>query len=155
MEFVVELLSKVVPCEALHACLYEIDSNEMLVIATYGEKQGEHLGKPIGLKQEAMLQIMNSLRPILTFNEAESGFELNDDAFGEIKVKNTLIVRIERGQHVLGLVQMVNSKRERFDASDENLVLYVVEQLGNVLSEHRRSTLPPPPSYYRDSKNHF
>jgi hypothetical protein len=147
-EFVLRLLNETVPCEAASIALYDINSNELRFVATSGpgamERKGDAVPTNVGLVGESLLVYGRCLR-VADVSE-DHRFDPGLDGRVGLEVLNVLLKPVHAGDRLLGLIQLLNRVGDvEFSASDESVLTYVADKLGEFLAQSKAAADKPRP----------
>ncbi len=150
-QFAVGVLSHYIACERVTAAIYDIDADELRVVASSDRSAGNlHDTVPAsrGLVQRALSSIDQTLR--VDACQTEEAYAAETDSLGVHNPRNLLLARVAKGRHVLGLLHLANANKggnaeDGFTGTDEEVVKYVAEQLGRFIDGRRKSAIPPAP----------
>jgi GAF domain-containing protein len=138
-----------VPSEAISACLYDINTDELRFVALSGPGaaglQGRAIPRASGLfSQAARLEHHASL-----FKDVfvEPAYDPDVDSRPGLDARNILLRPIVHEHQLLGMLQLINRRGKlEFTPDDAHLVSYVAERLAEFVHNVRRqrSQQPPP-----------
>ncbi len=140
LDFVVRLLEDLVPSEAISACLYDINTDELRFVALSGpgaeERQGDAVPRRAGLIG------IGALTPgdAVLFENVPGDPRFNPGVDGRLGVdpETMAVCSVAHGGRLLGLLQLVNrTGQAQFSGADANLLTYVSGKLGEFLQEAR------------------
>jgi hypothetical protein len=148
LDFGVQLLDRMVPSEAISACLYDINTDELRFVAVTGsgseQAQGRAVPRNAGLFAQA-LRIENQatlVRDVLV----EPAFNPDVDSRPGLDAQSVLLRPMSHERQLVGMLQLVNRRYTAgFDAADINIVSYVAERLAEFVLASRRAGSKPPP----------
>ena len=149
LDFAVHLLERMVLSEAIAACLYDINTDELRFVALTGVGasglQGRAIPRASGLfAQAARLEHHASL-----FKDVfvEPAYDPDIDSRPGLDARNILLRPIVHEHQLLGMLQLINRRGKlEFTPDDAHLVSYVAERLAEFVHNARRqrSQQPPP-----------
>jgi len=148
LDFGVQLIERVVPAEAISACLYDINTDELRFVAVLGSGaehvQGKAVPRNAGLFAQA-LRVENQatlVRDVLV----EPAFNPDVDSRPGLDAQSILLRPMSHERQLVGMLQLVNRRHTAgFDAADINIVSYVAERLAEFVLVSRRAGSKPPP----------
>jgi GAF domain-containing protein len=142
LQFTVELLGRLVPCEAISGCLYDVETDEFRFVALSGagavERKASAVRASAGLfgaaqRREALLVSDVAEEP--RYNAAIDGRPL-------LHVRNVAYVRVRHQGQLLGMLQLINAAAPTgFAQSDVPVLTYIAAQLGEFLANCRALTV--------------
>ena len=149
LDFGVQLLEKMVPAEAISACLYDINTDELRFVSVLGSSaeqvQGQAVPRNAGLFAQALRAENQAtlVRDVLV----EPAFNPAVDSRPGLDAQSVLLRPMAHERQLVGVLQLVNRRYTAgFDAADINVVSYVAERLAEfVLNARRARSKPPPP----------
>jgi GAF domain-containing protein len=152
LDLAVSVLARMVPCEAVTAALYDINTDELRFVSVYGPGadavQGKAVPRSSGLLGQAL---RDELRPSL-FGDVlvESAFDPEVDGRPGLDARSMLLCPISNEGHLLGALQLINRTGSRvFGQGDASVLGYVAERLSEFLSVARSRQRSEPPSTSR------
>jgi putative methionine-R-sulfoxide reductase with GAF domain len=139
LDFAVRLLDEIVPCEAITASLYDIDTNELRLVVLTGPGADARRGSAVpsgrGLCTDA------ALRPvaILVDDVSENArYDAEVDGRPGLDAQTMLLHSVMHEGRLLGLLQLTNrAVQPQFGRADANVVAYVAKALGEFLYAQR------------------
>jgi hypothetical protein len=139
LDFSIKLLSQVVPCEALSGCLYDINTDELRLVAVHGISSDSAQGKAISRSsalfgKAAQLEHAALVIPDL---RVEQAYEPMRDGRLGMNATNMLLRPLTHEGRLLGMLQLINRTTGGFSTSDVHLVNYLAERLAEFLREAR------------------
>lgn len=147
LDFAVKLLERTVLSQAVSACLYDINTDELRFVAVTGigaaSMQGRAVPRTAGLfAQAARLEHHASVFKDLM---AEPAYDPAIDSRPGLDAINMLLRPIVFEHQLLGMLQLIN-RREKpsYTAEDAHLVSYVAERLAEYVNNQRRRRSQPP-----------
>jgi hypothetical protein len=149
LDFSVKLIERTVLSQAVSACLYDINTDELRFVAVTGigaaSMQGRAVPRTAGLfAQAARLEHHASVFKDLM---AEPAYDPAIDSRPGLDAINMLLRPIVFEHQLLGMLQLIN-RREKpsYTAEDAHLVSYVAERLAEYVNNQRRRRSQPPKS---------
>jgi hypothetical protein len=147
LDFVVKLLGELVPCEAVSACLYDIDTDEFRFVSMSGpgsdERRGEAVPRAMGI-MGAVAEMHDSAALRLTQPVSDPRFDPGVDGRVGLEPRDVLYQPVTHHGLLLGVLQLLNRASGRgFSESDADLVAYVARQAGEFLHQARMSAPGP------------
>jgi hypothetical protein len=150
LDLAVRLLETYVPSEALSACLYDINTDELRFVSVLGEGAGEVQGKAAPLSGGLLGHVLRKEHRSAIFGDVlmEPAFNPELDSRPGLDARSMLICPVVSEGHLLGGLQLINRlNTHRYSQADANVASYIAERLGEFLHElRRRRSAPPPPS---------
>jgi hypothetical protein len=147
LDFAVKLIERTVLSQAVSACLYDINTDELRFVAVTGigaaSMQGRAVPRTAGLfAQAARLEHHASVFKDLM---AEPAYDPAIDSRPGLDAINMLLRPIVFEHQLLGMLQLIN-RREKpsYTAEDAHLVSYVAERLAEYINNQRRRRSQPP-----------
>lgn len=140
LDFAVKLLQELVPCEAASGCLYDINTDEFRFVAVTGPGAVERRAVAIKSSSGLFAAAMRSGRDTLIVPDVmnEGRFEQESDGRGDLAVHNMAFLVLQKGNHLLGMLQLINRQSPRgFSESDMAVASYVADQVTEFLREKR------------------
>jgi hypothetical protein len=147
LDFVVRLLGELVPCEAVSACLYDIDTDEFRFVALTGPGSDERRGEAVPRSMGIMGVVGDSedssgirlAQPI-----SHPRFDPGVDGRVGLEPHDVLYQPVTHHNRLLGVLQLLNRAPGRgFSQSDADLVAYVARQTAEFLHQARYSSAGP------------
>jgi hypothetical protein len=140
LEFATQLIARIVPCEAISVCLYDINTDEFRFVAVGGpganERRASAVPSQAGLFGAAKWTLEDALIVADVANDAR--YQPAIDGRGELEMLNLAYVPLRHGTQLLGMVQLINRGGDRgFTKSDVAVLNYVANQLGEFLASRR------------------
>lgn len=147
VEFVLRLLSELVPSEASAIVLYDINTHELRFAGAVGagaeERKGDAVPGDAGLFGAALHHPERCL--IVPDVAHEARFDPGVDGRVGLEATNVAVMPVGAHGRLLGAIQLVNRIGElEFSASDANLLVYVGQRLGEFLHQHKTSEQKKP-----------
>jgi hypothetical protein len=139
LDFVVRLLGHAVSCDALSACLYDINTDELRFVAVTGmgasSAQGKAIARSAGLFGKAAALEHASL--VINDMQREPGYEPHTDGRAGVPARNMLLRAVTHEGRLLGMLQLINRSNGSFTSADVHLINYVADRLAEFLHEAR------------------
>jgi hypothetical protein len=141
LDFAVRLLERVIPVEAISACIYDINTDELRFVALTGtgaaSMQGQAVPRAAGLfGQAARLEAEAS---VFAHVAVEPAFNPQVDARPGLEARNMLLRPVSHDRQLMGMLQLINrGEPGAFSLEDVSTVNYVAERLGEFLHEARQ-----------------
>lgn len=148
LDLAVRLLEHYVPSEALSACLYDINTDELRFVSVLGEGAGDMQGRAVPLASGLLGQALHKERASF-FGDVlmEPAFNPEVDSRPGLDARSMLLCPVVSEGHLLGGLQLINRLHtHRYNQADANVVSYIAERLGEFLHGLRRRRSSPPPS---------
>ncbi|MET0287127.1 MAG: GAF domain-containing protein [Polyangiales bacterium] len=140
LEFATQLIARIVPCEAISVCLYDINTDEFRFVAVGGpganERRASAVPSQAGLFGAAKWTLEDAM--IIPNVAEDARYQPAVDGRGELEMLNLAYVPLRHGTQLLGMVQLINRGGDRgFTKSDVAVLNYVANQLGEFLASRR------------------
>ena len=140
MEFVIRLLTELIPTEAASGCLYDIDTDELRFITVAGpgsdERQGVAVPRRSGIMGVATMHEGHAMR--IDEVASDPRYEAVVDGRNGVDARNALYLALGHQGRLLGVIQLLNREnRAAFTESDANLLTYVGRQASAFLHSAR------------------
>jgi hypothetical protein len=140
LDFAVRLLGRVIPSEAISACLYDINTDELRFVALSGtaasSMQGQAVQRAAGLFGQAARS--ESKSSIFADVLVEPAFNPQVDSRPGLDARNVLLRPLAHERQLLGMLQLINrSGAGAFSAEDVNAINYVADRLAEFLQRAR------------------
>jgi hypothetical protein len=150
LDLVIALLSHYVPSEALSACLYDINTDELRFVSVAGFAANEAQGKAVPRAAGLFGQALRNEHRATSYGDVllEPAFNPEIDSRPGLDARSMLLCAVSAEGHLLGGLQLINRAfTHRYDQGDANVVGYVAERLGEFLhaSRRRSQSEPAPP----------
>jgi GAF domain-containing protein len=139
-----------VPSEALSACLYDINTDELRFVSVAGFAANDVQGKAVPRSAGLLGQALRNEHRATTYGDVllEPAFNPEIDSRPGLDARSMLLCAVAAEGHLLGGLQLINrTYTHRYDQADANVVGYVAERLGEFLhaSRRRAQSEPAPP----------
>jgi len=139
LDFTVRLLGQTVACDAMSACLYDINTDELRFVAVAGmgarSAQGKAIARSAGLFSKAAALEHASL--VINDMQTEPSYEPHIDGRAGVPARNMLLRAVTHDGRLLGMLQLINRSSGFFTGADVHLTNYVAERLAEFLREAR------------------
>jgi GAF domain-containing protein len=140
LEFTIELIATLVPCEAISACLYDINTDEFRFVALSGE--GAAVRRASAVASQAGLFGVAKRSPAESLNVAnaaqDSRFDAQVDGREGLEVRSLMYLPVRFGGQLLGMLQLINRNKDTgFTTADGAVLGYVSTQLAEFLLSRR------------------
>ncbi|HVZ33769.1 MAG TPA: GAF domain-containing protein, partial [Polyangiaceae bacterium] len=141
LEFTIQLLSRLLPCEAISTCLYDINTDEFRFVALTGpgtfERRAGAIPSLAGLfgaaKRERGLDVF-----VVPDAAAEPRYDVQVDGRVGLAARTLAYVPVRNAGQLLGMLQLINREDEKgFSQADVAILSYIGKQLGEFLAEKR------------------
>ena len=147
LDLAVRLLEHYVPSEAISACLYDINTDELRFVSVLGEGAEEMQGKAVPLASGLLGQSFRKEHRASIFSDVlmEPAFSPEIDTRPGLDARSMLLCPVSAEGHLLGGLQLINRlNTHRYSQADANVASYIAERLGEFLYElRRRRSIPP------------
>ncbi len=139
LDFVVRLLAEIVPCEAITASLYDINTDELRFVALTGPGAEARKGSAVQASRGLVAEASRRPAPILVDDVArDPRFVAEFDGRPGLEAQTMLLHGVLHEGRLLGVLQLTNrSVQPQFGRADGNVVTYVAKQLGAFLHTQR------------------
>jgi hypothetical protein len=140
LDLAVRLLEHYVPSEAISACLYDINTDELRFVSVLGEGAGDMQGKAAPLAGGLLGQSLRKEHRASIFGDVlmEPAFNPEIDSRPGLDARSMLICPVISEAHLLGGLQLINRlNTHRYSQADANVASYIAERLGEFLHELR------------------
>jgi hypothetical protein len=140
LEFTIELVTTLVPCEAVSACLYDINTDEFRFVALSGAgaatRRASAVPSQAGLFGAAKRAPSEAL--VVAKPGDDSRFDAQVDGREGLDVRSLVYLPVRFGGQLLGMLQLINrSKDAGFTPADVSVLTYVATQLAEFLLSRR------------------
>jgi GAF domain len=140
LEFTTQLVSRLVPCEAISVCLYDINTDEFRFVAVGGpganQRRASAVPSSAGLFGAAKRSTGDAL--VIKNVEDEPRYQQAVDGRADLEVLDLAYVPLRHRQQLLGMVQLINRAGDRgFTSSDAAVLHYIANQLAEFLASRR------------------
>jgi hypothetical protein len=141
LDLAVRLLEHYVPSEALSACLYDINTDELRFVSVLGTAAAEMQGKAVPLNAGLLGQAFRKEHRASIFGDVlmEPAFSPEFDTRPGLDARSMLLCPVISEGHLLGGLQLINRLHtHRYSQADANVASYIAERLGEFLHELRK-----------------
>lgn len=141
LDLAVRLLEHYVPSEALSACLYDINTDELRFVSVLGTGAGDVQGKAVPLTSGLLGQAFRQEHRTSMFGDVlmEPAFSPEIDSRPGLDARSMLLCPVLSEGQLLGGLQLINRlNTHRYSQADANVASYIAERLGEFLHELRR-----------------
>jgi len=141
LDLAVRLLEHYVPSEALSACLYDINTDELRFVSVLGTAAAEMQGKAVPLQAGLLGQALRKEHRASIYGDVlmEPAFSPEIDTRPGLDARSMLLCPVLSEGHLLGGLQLVNRLHtHRYSQADANVASYIAERLGEFLHELRK-----------------
>ena len=152
LEFTIELIATLVPCEAISACLYDINTDEFRFVALSGTgaavRRASAVASQAGLFGVAKRAPAEAL--VVASAATDVRFDPKVDGREELEVRSLLYLPVRFAGQLLGMLQLINRTHARsraeeqhaslevgFTPADVAVLTYVTTQLAEFLLSRR------------------
>jgi hypothetical protein len=148
LDFAVRLIDRLVPCEAVSACVYDINTDELRFVALSGTSAADMRGHAVPSTVGLLAASLRAEDRVSVFPNvaSESAFDPGVDGRPFLEVRDLMYRPITHDGRLLGLLHLANRSAATFSRPDAALVDYVARQLAPFLRDanlRRQSTTPP------------
>jgi hypothetical protein len=139
LDFAVRLLDEIVPCEAITASLYDIDTNELRLVVLTGPGADARRGSAVpsgrGLCTDASL---HPAAVLIDDVSEDARYDAEVDGRPGLDAQTMLLHSVMHEGRLFGLLQLTNRHvQPQFGRADANVVAYVAKALGEFLHTQR------------------
>ncbi|HEY6878983.1 MAG TPA: GAF domain-containing protein [Polyangiales bacterium] len=140
LEFAIQLISRLVPCEAISACLYDINTDEFRFVAVVGpgasERRASAIPSQVGLFGAAKRSLADAL--VIPKVSEDRRYEPAVDGRSDLEMLDLAYVPLRRNGQLLGMMQLINSAGDRgFTPADVAVLHYLTNQLSEFVATRR------------------
>jgi GAF domain-containing protein len=140
LEFTTQLISRLVPCEAISVCLYDINTDEFRFVAVGGpgasERRASAIPSQAGLFGAAKRTVEDAL--IIKNVREDPRYQEAVDGRKELEMLDLAYVPLRHGSQLLGMIQLINRGGDRgFTNADVAVLNYIANQLAEFLATRR------------------
>lgn len=151
LDLAMHLLEHHVPSEALSACLYDINTDELRFVSVVGPGAAHMQGKAVARSAGLFGQALRNEHRSTIFSDVllEPAFSPEVDARPDLDARSMLLSPLVSEGHLLGALQLINRRGAfGYNQADANVVGYVAERIAEFLlaTRLRRRSDPPPPT---------
>jgi hypothetical protein len=146
LDLAVRLLEHYVPSEALSACLYDINTDELRFVSVLGSAAAEMQGRAVPLNAGLLGLAFRKEHRASIFGDVlmEPAFSPETDTRPGLDARSMLLCPVISEGHLLGGLQLINRLHtHRYSQADANLASYIAERLGEFLHELRKRAAAP------------
>jgi hypothetical protein len=146
LDLAVRLLEHYVPSEALSACLYDINTDELRFVSVLGSAAAEMQGRAVPLNAGLLGLTFRKEHRASIFSDVlmEPAFSPETDTRPGLDARSMLLCPVISEGHLLGGLQLINRLHtHRYSQADANLASYIAERLGEFLHELRKRAASP------------
>ncbi len=141
LDFAVRLLERTIPSEAISACLYDINTDQLRFVSLSGPNIAEVQGRAVPRSAGLIGLAARTEHRASAFVDVtvEPAFDPAIDSRPDLDARSMLVRPIARERELMGMLQLINrSGSSVFSAEDISTINYVAERLGEFL-HHARS----------------
>ncbi|MFW6067104.1 MAG: GAF domain-containing protein [Myxococcota bacterium] len=141
VHFAVHLLGELMPCEAITACLYDIDADEQRVVVATGTGGDAMQGRGLPSRAGLMGAAAEALGPALRVDDVGADGRFDPEAEGRpgLEPRSALYAPLAHQGQLLGMLQLLDrTGQPHFDDTDVEVLGYVAGQLAEFV-HHARS----------------
>jgi GAF domain len=140
LEFTTQLVSRLVPCEAISVCLYDINTDEFRFVAVGGpganQRRASAVPSSAGLFGAAKRSTGDAL--VIKKVEHDPRYQQAVDGREDLEALDLAYVPLRHRQQLLGMVQLINRAGDRgFTSADVAVLHYIANQLAEFLASRR------------------
>jgi hypothetical protein len=149
LDFAVQLLARSVPCEAVAACLYDINTDELRFVALTGPGASEIQGRAVPRSSGLFGQAARLEHHASVFRDVfmEPSFDPELDSRPGLDARTVVLRPIVHEHQLLGMLQLINRQGKlEFTGEDAHLVSYIAERLADFINAARRQRSQQPPA---------
>lgn len=140
LDFVVKLLTELLPCEALSAVIYDINANELRFLALDGPGAEVMRGKAIAPDTGILGAATHVIDAVVKVDDASKDARYDADADGRpgVEVRSLMYISLTHQSRLLGAIQAINPAGGKpFRDADADLLVYIGKQASNFLYQQR------------------
>jgi hypothetical protein len=149
LDFAVKLIERTVPCEAVAACLYDINTDELRFVALTGTGAAELQGRAVSRASGLFGPAARLEHHASVFKDVfvEPAFDPEIDSRPGLDARTIVLRPIVHEHQLLGMLQLINrTGRLEFTSEDAHLVSYIAERLSEFINAARRHRSQQPPA---------
>ncbi len=137
LEFAVKLLGDLIPSQAVAACLYDINTDELRVVAAAGPGSAERKTQAIPVSAGLFGQGARAGDRALVFHDAqhEPEFDPGVDCAPGIEARGMLLRSLVQDGQLFGVMQLINRVNGQFTNEDVNVINYVAERVADFVRQ--------------------
>lgn len=139
--FAVALLERLVPVEAISACLYDIDTHEFRFVSLTGPGAEERRASAVPASAGLFGEAAQKSRDVLLVRDAARAAQFDPAVDGRVglEAREVVYLPLRRQQQHLGMLQLINRRHARPHFTDTDLAIlhYVASQLTEFLLTRR------------------
>lgn len=135
--FAVNLLERLIPCEAISACLYDINTDELRFVALAGASAADMQGHAVPSTRGLLAVALRAEGRVSVFAPVagEAAFDPGVDGRPFLEVRDLAYRPITDEGALLGALQLINHRGAGFSRPDAALLDYVARRLAEFLRE--------------------
>lgn len=151
LSFAVELLDRCLPSEAIGACLYDINTDDMRFVAAAGVGAEQRRGTAVPSNAGLLGAAAHGGDHAVAIHHVAADMRYDPEADGRpgLQARNQLLRPLVHEGHLVGILQLINRRdAESFSDPDVHLLNYVAERLSEfvyAVRMRRQSVRPPAP----------
>jgi hypothetical protein len=135
LEFTVDLLSRLVPCDAVSACLYDINTDEFRFVALSGRGAAERKASAVRATAGLFGAARRERGDVLLTSSSDARFDERVDGRNGLHAQSLAYVPVRHRGQLLGMLQLINRDLPGgFAPGDVGVLTYVAAQLGEFLA---------------------
>ena len=140
LEFVLQLIARLVPSEAVSGCLYDINMDVFRFVAVSGPGAATRRASAVPSRAGLFGVAKRDRRDALVIGDvsAEPRYDPEVDGRDALEARTMVYLPLRHGTQLLGMVQLINRQQESgFSSSDVAILTYVTAQLTEMLASRR------------------
>lgn len=144
MELAIAVTDEVVPAQAISACLYDSETDQLRFVAASGPGAAKRRGTAIPSHRGLLgLAFAHTETTTVIGNVGvEPVFDASIDARPEVEAHNMLLRPLALYRQPLGMLQLINrSDGNGFSESDVNVINYIADRVAETIAELRSRSL--------------
>jgi hypothetical protein len=144
LDFAVRLLERTIPSEAISACLYDINTDELRFVALAGAGAASMQGRAVPRTGGLFGLAARNENRASVFSDVlvEPAYDPDIDTRPGIVPRNMLLRPITHERQLLGMIQLLNREAATFSIEDVNATNYIAERLAEFLHATRNRRRP-------------
>lgn len=138
LEFTVQLLADLVPCEAITSCLYDINTDEFRLVALSGTGSSERQASAVPSGRGLFGVAKRAPRELLVVHDVTraTAFDAAIDGRPGLSVHALVYAPLRHGGQLLGMLQLLNPAAP-FSEADAAVLVYAATQLAEFIASRR------------------
>ncbi|MFT3922565.1 MAG: GAF domain-containing protein [Myxococcales bacterium] len=140
LEFAVKLLSDLVPCDAVSACIYDINTDEFRFVALTGPGGSERRAEAVPSTEGLLAAAVRAGKDTFVASNVENDPRYDPAVDGRVglTVDTIAYLLLQKGDNLLGILQLINRRnRTGFTDADMAVAGYLSSQVAEFLQARR------------------